>query len=752
MTWPRSDRELFLQRRKGADTLFSLLHDTGVAMSGAFHLEERDDKIALLTLDLPGKKVNTLSRVVLTELAKLIAQLERRTDLRGLLFKSGKPGQFIAGADLNELGALAYSPREHVDQAIDFGHELFNRVSRLPFPTVALIDGNCMGGGTELVLSMDERIASNTSETKIACPETKIGLIPAWGGTQRFPRLIGLNAIELVCGGEPVSAKKALELGLIFDAVPVDRLLEEGCRWIEYAQKSGDWKWRREQLSQPLGLSIDQQTFAFSVAKGMIAAKTKGQYPAPLAALEAMQKGCNLPLAEGLEVEKKVALGVVGTPIAANLIAVFFMKNRLDRDPGVERTDVTPRRVERVGVIGAGLMGAGIAAAHARSGIPSAIVDVDDARLASGMKRIQDVVASRIKIGRATPQDMADMLAHLSTSTTPAILSDRDVVIEAITEDESAKKATYQQISGVLRDGAILASNTSTISITRMAESAPNPERFVGMHFFNPVDRMELVEVVRGEKTSDETVATIVGLAKRIRKTPIVVRDCAGFLVNRILFPYMNEAILLLQEGVPMDAIDAAATSFGMPMGPIALHDLVGIDTSFYAGSVLAKAYPDRASLPGLLKDMVKAGRLGQKAGSGFRKHGGKRPEADPAFAEVLQKHRTGETMPTPEDLVDRLFFPMLLEATRVLEEGIVREPADVDMGVILGIGFPPFRGGILRWCDSEGADKIVDRLERFVSLGQRFEPTETLRQHAHSGARFYPVPKGISVPEPVPA
>jgi len=719
-------------------------------MSDAFHLEERDDKIALLTLDLPGKKVNTLSRAVLTELAKCVRQLEQRTDLRGLLFRSGKPGQFIAGADLTELGALAYSPREHVEQAINFGHEVFDRVSRLPFPTVALIDGNCMGGGTELVLAMDDRIASNAPETKIACPETKLGLIPAWGGTQRLPRLIGLNAIEFVCGGEPVSTKKAVELGLIFDAVPVGSLVEEGCRRIAFLQQSGDWTKRRAELSQPLGLSLDQQTFAFSVAQGHIAGKTKGQYPAPLAALEAIQKGCNLPLAQGLEVEKNVALGVIGTPIAANLISVFFMKNRLDRDSGVDRTDVTPRRVERVGVIGAGLMGSGIAAAHARSGIPAAIVDVDDARLAAGMQRVQDVVASRIKIGRAAPRDMAEMLARLSTATSPGILVDRDVVIEAITEDEAAKKATYLGLAGILREGAILASNTSTISITRMAESVPHPERFLGMHFFNPVDRMELVEVVRGAKTSDETVATIVALAKRIRKTPIVVRDCAGFLVNRVLFPYMNEALKLLQEGVAMDAIDAAAMAFGMPMGPIALHDLVGIDTSFYAGSVLAAAYPDRASVPALLKDMLKAGRLGQKSAAGFRKHGGKRPEADPAFTTLLEKHRTGGAVPKTEEIVDRLFFPMFLEATRVLEEGIVREPADVDMGVILGIGFPPFRGGILRWADAEGASRIVDRLERFASLGKRFEPTETLLQHAREGTTFYPIPKGIMAPKMV--
>jgi 3-hydroxyacyl-CoA dehydrogenase/enoyl-CoA hydratase/3-hydroxybutyryl-CoA epimerase/3-hydroxyacyl-CoA dehydrogenase/enoyl-CoA hydratase/3-hydroxybutyryl-CoA epimerase/enoyl-CoA isomerase len=712
-------------------------------MANAFRLEELDGSIALLTFDLPDKKVNTLSRAVLTELAQVVKTLEARTDLRGLLFRSGKPGQFIAGADLNEIGAMAFAGKEEIGQAIDFGHQLYNRISRLPFPTVALVDGNSMGGGTELILAMDERIASNSPQTKIALPEVKIGVLPAWGGTQRLTRLIGLNAIEMITSGEPADAAKATRLGLVFDAVPADRLVEEGRRWIEYAQASGDWKRRREQLRQPLGLSQDQLTFAFATAEGYIKGKTKGQYPAPLAALKAIQRGCNLPLDEGLQAEKEAALEVMGSPISANLVGIFFMNNRLTRDPGVDRQDLTPEPVQRVGVVGSGLMGAGIATAHARSGIPTTMIDVDDARLADGMKRAQDVIHSRIKIGRATPQDMVEMLGRLGTSTRQDSLAEADVVVEAITENEKAKTATYKQLAPVLKEGAILASNTSTISITRMAESVPHPDRFIGMHFFYPVDRMELVEVIRGEKTSDETVVTIVALAKRIRKTPIVVKDCAGFLVNRVLFPYMNEALLLLQEGVPMDAIDAAAVKFGMPMGPIALHDLVGIDTALYAGMVLSQAYPDRAVPVPILKDMVDAGLLGQKSGAGFRKHGGKRPEPNPAFAPILEKYRTGGgTTPEGQDLVDRLFLPMLQEATRVVEEGIVREPADADMGLILGIGFPPFRGGILRWCDAEGAGKMVERLKRFEALGKRFEPTETLLRQAKTGEKFYPLPK----------
>ncbi len=718
-------------------------HPTGDIMANAFQIEERGDKILVLTLDLADKKVNTLGRAVLMELAGVIGQLEGRHDLKGLLFRSGKPGQFIAGADLHEIGALAFANKEQIQQAVGFGHKIFGAIGRLPFPTVALIDGNCMGGGTELVLAMDERIASTNPQTKIALPEVKIGVIPGWGGTQRLPRLIGLNAIEVICGGEPVPADKAAALGLVFDAVPADRLIDEGVKRIEDLQATGEWKSNREKRRKPVGLSDDQMRFAFATAEGYLLGKTKGQYPAPLAALKAIRDGINLPLEDGIKVELQAALDVMGSPISANLIGIFFMNNRLSRDTGVE-TDVKPRPIKRAGVIGAGLMGAGIATAHARSGIPTAMIDVDDERLGKGLKAAQDVIASRIKIGRAKPQDMADMLSHLSTSTDRAILGDRDIVIEAVVENEQAKTALFQQIKGVLKDDAILASNTSTISITRMAESAPHPERFIGMHFFSPVDRMELVEVIRGEKTSDETVASVVALAKSLRKTPIVVRDCAGFLVNRVLFSYMTEALVMLQEGASMDAIDAAATSFGMPMGPIALHDMVGIDVACFAGGVMAQAYPDRSLRIDLLADMLEAGRMGQKSGSGFRKFTGKKgkAESDPAFDAILAKHRTGEKTFTKEEITDRLFLPMFLESTRVLEEHIVREASDVDMGLILGIGFPPFKGGILRWCDTEGASKVLAKAESLAHLGKRFAPTETLLDHARNGKLFYPLPK----------
>ncbi len=706
----------------------------------AFRLEELDGSAALLTFDLPDSRVNTMGRGVRRELSDLVDDLAKRTDLRGLLFASGKPRQFIAGADLHELGALVEHTREEVTAELNSGHDLNDRVSKLPFPTVALINGHCMGGGTELVLCMDDRIVASDARAKVALPETKVGLIPGWGGTQRMPRLVGISqAIKLITSGDPMDATECVATNFAFDAVPTDQLIEAGKRRIDQLQESGEWTANREKRSAGMGLSADQLQFAFACAEGQVMATTKGHYPAPPTALKAMAEGVNLPLDEAIQVELKYALEVTGTPINANLVDVFFMQTAIAKDSFLD-DKVPPRDVTKVGVLGAGLMGAGIATAHARSGFRTALVDVNDEAVGKGMASARKVVESRMKIGRATTDDLAGLLSHLAPSTSHEAFKDCDVVVEAVPENEDLKTKVYGQMAPFLMDDAILCSNTSTISITRMAASAPNPERFAGLHFFYPVDRMALVEVIRGEQTSDETVATLVELSRRIRKTPIVVGDCPGFLVNRILLPYMNEALLLLVEGADMDRIDKAAMRFGFPMGPIALHDFVGLDTAHSAGQVMCAGFGDRAVQTPLLGDLVEAKRLGRKTGSGFRQFVGKKqkPAADPDFAPFLEKHR-GETREhTEQEITERLVLPMLLEATRILAEGIVREPAHVDMGLILGIGFPPFRGGLLHWADDEGLENLANRCENYAQLGERFAPTDLLTDMAKTGKRFF--------------
>jgi len=710
-------------------------------MVSAFTLEVTDG-IGLLTFDSPGQKVNTLSAPVFAELAEVVTDLEGRKDLRGLILQSGKPGQFIAGADLGELSALSQVTPEQATEGVQRGHKMFDRISQLPFFTVAVIDGHCMGGGTELVLSMDQRLLSNNSKAGIALPEVKIGIIPGWGGTQRLPRLIGVDhAIKMITSGATVSGADAIAQGLVFDVVPTDQLISEAKRLIEMSEKDGEWKTNRVRRQQPLGMTADQVAFTFSIAEGFVRGKTGSQYPAPLMALKAIRDGINLPLAEGLKIEQALSYEIMQSPTAVNLIGIFFKGNTVDRDPGIDLRAHPPREVARIGVLGAGLMGAGIATAHARRGIPAAMVDTDAGRIAAGLKAAAKVVEGRIAIGRATTEELVGMMASLSTSTSHQIFSDSDVVIEAVPENEELKTKIYSQLAKVMRPDAILASNTSTISITRMAKAAPAADRFVGMHFFSPVDRMALVEVIRGEKTSDETVATIVALAKRIGKTPIVVNDCPGFLVNRLLMPYMAEAVLMLTEGAPMDQIDKVATKFGMPVGPIALQDMVGVDVSCFAGEVLVKAYSDRAVPSLILAELVKCGRLGKKTGSGFRKYVGPKgkPASDPEFAPILAKLQKDVRSFTDEEITDRLFLTMLLEAVRALEEGIVNNPAHVDMALILGTGFPPHQGGLLGWCDNQGAAAIIERAAKYESLGLRFKPPEMLKKMAAEGKRFYP-------------
>ncbi|MFM7148243.1 MAG: 3-hydroxyacyl-CoA dehydrogenase NAD-binding domain-containing protein [Gemmataceae bacterium] len=709
--------------------------------AAAITLEIRDG-LGIATLDQPGSRVNTLGQAILGELETLLAELRRRSDLKGLVFRSGKPGVFIAGADLKELGGAHPDP-ENTRRLVQRGLDIIAGLEALPYPTVAAIEGACMGGGLELALGFDYRLASDHPKTELGLPETKIGLIPGWGGTQRLSRLIGPNlACEMICSGDSARAPRAREIGIAWDVVPAARLLDEAIALARWAADDGSWKTARARKQQPVGLTEEQASFAFAVARGQVQAKTGGHYPAPLAAVTAIEKGCNRPLDEGLKVETDQFVPLVGSTVSRNLIAVFFMTQRLAKDSGSADASVKPREVRQVGVIGAGIMGAGIAGAHVRRGVPAVMLDSSPAALERGVAAITKSLMGRVEIGRMTPAEAAGALASLSTTLTHQALADRDVAIEAIVENEQAKIQLYGQVEKLLPPGAILASNTSTISITRMARSVAAPERFAGMHFFNPVDRMQLVEVIRGEKTSEETVVTLVALARRIGKTPIVVRDCPGFLVNRILFPYMNEALTLLESGVSPRKLDQAATAFGMPMGPITLHDVVGLDTALFAGKVIQTAFPDRSVSTRIVDELVKAGRLGQKSGAGFYAYAkGSRGNDDPALADFLSRcpASAGLSSDNAEEIQDRLFLPMLTEATRILAEGVVRDPSDVDMGLILGIGFPPFRGGILRWADTLGISTVMKKLERFSTLGARYHPTPLLEKMAATQGRFFP-------------
>ena len=706
-------------------------------------LSQPEPDIAVLTLDAPDKGANVLSRSVLTELSGHLDALEQRRDLAGLIIRSGKPGMFIAGADLREFAASLDVDRQQVVDLCRRGHALFGRLSRTPFVTVAAIDGICVGGGLELVGWCDRRILSTHEKTELGFPEVKLGLFPGWGGTVRAPRIVGLsNALEMITSGESIDANAALAMGWAADRVPSERLLDAAVRLVSREQVSVVYLRDRLGWSQPLNMTDTELGFLAATASAVIKQQTKGQYPAPEAALEVMMESSQVDAETACRLEAEKMSYLFGSPINAALLNVFFLTDRNKKDTGVSASGVAPAPIHSVSILGAGIMGSGIAAANVRRGLHVTMTDVAPEALAKGGRQTLEEAAFDRQLKGPAVGRVLEFAPQLNLTTSDAELAASDLVIEAVVENRDVKRQLYARLDALLGPQAILASNTSTIPITQLAEGLRSPERFCGIHFFNPVRSMKLVEVIRGARTSDQTIVTAVAYAKRLGKMPIVVNDGPGFLVNRLLLPYMNESLDLISEGAEIPAVEKAAKAFGLPMGPIELYDMVGLDTALYAGHTMKEAFPDRISESPILQAMVAAGRLGQKRGVGFYLHESgrkKRPQLDPALSEVLRPHMRGERRKFSHDeLTQRMFLPMLLEATRMLSDRIVRDPRDIDLGLIFGIGFPPFKGGLLFWADTLGAAKIVEMLKPYESLGPRMQPTPMLLEMAARGTKFY--------------
>jgi 3-hydroxyacyl-CoA dehydrogenase/enoyl-CoA hydratase/3-hydroxybutyryl-CoA epimerase/3-hydroxyacyl-CoA dehydrogenase/enoyl-CoA hydratase/3-hydroxybutyryl-CoA epimerase/enoyl-CoA isomerase len=707
----------------------------------AITLSYPEPDIAVLTLDVPNKGANVLSRPVLEEFNRSFDLVAKRSGLAGLVIRSGKPGTFIAGADIREFAASIDASQAEIVEMCTLGRKLFQRLSQMPFVTVAAIGGICVGGGAELAIWCDRRVMADDSKTHYGFPEVKLGLFPGWGGTARTPRIVGLgNAVELVTGGESIDGRHAATMGLASDVVPAARLQEAAMALIRAEQQSGPWRRDRERWAGPIETNETELVFLGATASAYIQQQTKGHYPAPLAALELMLSAAGQDIESACQAEAEGMAKLFGTPVNRSLINIFLLTDRNKKDSGIDGPAVKPQPIESVSVFGAGIMGSGIAGACLKRGLAVALSDAQPAALERGVKGILEEVSYNKAVKGPDVQKALDFAPRLNATTADAELAAADLVIEAVVENPKVKKELYARIERQLRPTAILASNTSTIPIGTLAEGLARPERFVGIHFFNPVRKMPLVEVIRGPKTSDETVAAAVAFAKAIGKSPIVVYDGPGFLVNRILFPYLNEALELIADGVPIEAIDKAAKAFGMPMGPITLYDVVGLDTALYAGAVMHEAFPDRCLASPLLQAMVQAGRLGEKSGAGFFSHKDKkkRGQPDPTLAPLIQPHLRAARKLTPEEITERLFLPMLLEATRIIEEKKVRDPRDVDLGLIFGIGFPPFKGGLLHWADQVGAGRIVEMLKPYEGLGPRYQATPLLKEMARTGKRFY--------------
>lgn len=705
--------------------------------------------IAVLTLDDPESSANVLSRPVLELLSGRLDALDKRQDVAGLVIVSAKPGMFIAGADLKEFAASIDAPKDEVIGFARQGQQLFGRLAKSRYVTVAAIDGICVGGGAELSMWCDRRIFSTGEKTAYGFPEVKLGLFPGWGGTSRTPRMVGLsNAVELVTSGENIDPKAAAAMGLANDVVDIggDRslLVAAAIRMIRAEQASGDFRRDRERWSQPIAISDTELGFLGATASAYIQQQTKGHYPAPLAALELMLGAAGVDLETACQMEAEEFAKLFGSPINRALLNVFFLTDRNKKDPGVAK-GAEPHKISAAGVVGAGVMGQGIAAANVKRGIPVAIMDANREALARGVQGVLNEVAYNKQIKGPDVKRAVELAPLVNGTLSDVELCHSDMIVEAIIEKRDAKQSLFSRLEPLMRDDAILASNTSTIPITQLADGLKHPDRFCGLHFFNPVRQMPLVEVIRGKKTSDATIATAVAYSRTLGKTPVVMNDGPGFLVNRLLLPYMNEAALLLTEGASIRDVERAAKDFGMPMGPVTLYDVVGIDVAVHAGRTMLEAFPDRVVPAEILQKLFDAGRLGQKVGRGFFDYGpakGSKPprgEDSAEVAKMLESCRGGESRKfKPEEITDRLFLPMLLEATRVLEDKLVGDPRDVDLALIFGIGFPPFKGGLFFWADQVGTAKIAEKLKAYASLGKRFKPTKLFAKVAAANSKFY--------------
>lgn len=663
-------------------------------MNQMIRLEWTTDHIAQATIDQPDSKVNVLSQAMWGELEQLLTALQARPDTVGLLIASAKPGIFVAGADLNELGKVGPVDPAMTRALVARGLNVLAGLEALPFPTVALIDGACLGGGLELALACDARLIGGHPRAELGLPEVKIGLIPGWGGTQRLPRLIGpIAALDLIVTAEPIHAARAVELGLAHACVPSDQLHTRGLQLLRELAASGAWREQRNRKRAAVPMSADEHDFAFSTYQAQHANRLK--LPAPQAAFAVIAQGIARPLADALPIESEAFVGLAGSEISRQLIAVFFATQKVQKLP----LPAIPAEIKRVGVVGAGTMGAGIAAACLARGIPTHLIDQDPEKLQTAV---------------------AGLSGPLTTGHDLAVLAECDCVIEAIVEDPQAKARLFGQLADVLKPTALLASNTSTIPIAHLARAVPRPAAFAGLHFFNPVAKMQLVEVVRGPATDDVTTATLTALARRLGKTAVIVRDGPGFLVNRVLFPYIDEALLLAEQGVPMRDIDAAALNFGMPMGPLHLCDVIGLDVVAHCRQQLHAAFADRTVPSQTLDCLLAAGRRGVKSGAGFYAYPkGIRPVDDPDTPTLIQAGQTLAELSA--DLTDRLILPMFTEACRALAEGIVASADELDVAMILGCGFPAWRGGLIRWAKTQADTALTQRLARLAHLGPRY-------------------------------
>ncbi len=712
--------------------------------SGAsIQVSRLDGDIVKFHFNNDGESVNKFDQATNAEFKEAVVALENTADIKGLIVTSGKK-VFIAGADITEFVGYFKQPQEALEAWLLDVNDVFNRFEDLPFPKVCAINGAALGGGCEMTLVCEYRVMGESAQ--IGLPETKLGIFPGFGGSVRTPRIIGVdNALELIATGNPLKPADALKVGLV-DAVVADDKVEQSALDLVKKCINGDldWQAKRAEKLEPVKLNKTEQAMAFNSAKGMIFAKANPKhYPAVALALDAIERHANLARDEAIKVEATNFAKAATTPQAAALVGVF-LNDQLVKKSAKEHSK-NAHDIHEMAVLGAGIMGGGIAYQSAVKGLPIIMKDIKAEQLDLGMNEASKLLSKEVERGKINAAKMGETLSKIRPTLNYGDFGTPDIVIEAVVENEKVKKAVLSETENLIKDTAILASNTSTISISELATALKRPENFVGMHFFNPVHRMPLVEIIRGEKTSDEAVATTVALAQRMGKTPIVVNDCPGFLVNRVLFPYFGAFDLLVKHGADFAKIDKVMEKFGWPMGPAYLLDVVGIDTGVHASAVMAKGFPDRMSVDykTATQVMFENNRLGQKNGAGFYqyetdKKGKPKKSIDATTYELLKSVQDESRDFEEQEIIDRLMVAFCNETVRCLEDGIVASASEADMAMLMGLGFPPFRGGPCRYIDQVGVREFVALCDKYAHLGKAYEAPQLLKDMAERGESFY--------------
>lgn len=693
--------------------------------------------IAHIVIDTPDSKLNVLSQEFFAEFTAALAEIETRTDVRGLVISSGKEDNFFAGADVKEIRFLQAQPSKMIYDATMHGRGVFNRIAALPFPTVAAINGVCLGGGLELALACKYRVASTSAKTSLGLPETQLGFIPGWGGTIRLPKLIGLQeGFQMISTGARIDANKAWRIGMVDEtAIPAD--LVKRCTEIAAGAKPKRFKKPLKQRAMAAALETKPGRMIFQkMATKMVLATTKGKYPAPLEALKVILKAWNMPEEKAFELESLIFSRLAVTQVSRRLVGILFADTESKRMPEGVKPSI---KVKVVGVLGAGVMGAGIAQAAAYSGYEVILKDIDQAALDKGMAGIKALFDGLVAKRKLSQAEADTKYGAIKATTNYADMANCDLVIEAVVEKMVVKKAVLTELEKVISKPFVFASNTSSLSVDEMALAARTPANVVGLHFFNPVHKMKLIEVVRAKDSSSETVALAQAFGMRLGKTTVVTNDGPGFVVNRVLSPYMKEAFTLLLEGVAADDIDKAATKFGMPMGPIALMDEVGLDIVAHVIKVMHAALGDRLAPPAMIETISAAKLLGKKGGKGLYLYDpktGRRAGINPDIAAAITAKPKVMTIGA---IQDRLFLPMVNEAALCLQEGVISDPSQLDLAMIYGTGFAPFLGGVLGYADEVGIRTIHQKLQYLSQVaGDNYKPAQLIVDKARKGESFY--------------